>query len=276
MRKRIMRTALKKGSAVRLVEDSAKPLAPDQVRLRVAACGICGTDLHENPGEEERESGFGHEIAGTVIETGSAVRNVRIGQAAVLESATPCGRCENCRNARQDLCTDIQSFFYLGSFGFADKMIAPGISAIVCDDLDPAVACLSEPLGVAIDMVRLADIRLDSNLRRQPLLLTVADTEGSYAIPHIQTSRDLAIPIDFDLPEQTEASVRLLRGGAVVGEQTVLPIDPVARFSDLARAEYAAEVTACDRAGKALAVTIIEPIGVGTVLAALGDSITEG
>jgi L-iditol 2-dehydrogenase len=48
--------------------------------------------------------------------------------------------------------------------GFAEEMIAPAISAIPCEDLPPDVACLSEPLGVAIDMVRLADIRLDSNV----------------------------------------------------------------------------------------------------------------
>lgn len=159
-----MRVALKQGTQVRLTEQSVKPLAPDQIRLRVAACGVCGTDLHDNPAEHSHASGFGHEIAGTVIETGAAVRTVRAGQRVALESATACGRCENCRNARQELCTDIQSFFFLDSFGFADEMIAPGISAIPCEGLDPATACLSEPLGVAIDMVRLADIRLDSNV----------------------------------------------------------------------------------------------------------------
>ena len=159
-----MRKALKKGTRVRLVEDSVQALAPDQIRLRVAACGVCGTDLHQMPGAEEREAGFGHEIAGTIVEVGAAVENVRLGQAVVLESSTACGTCANCRNARQELCTEIQSFFHLGSFGFADTMIAPGISAIVCEEMDPAIACLSEPLGVAIDMVRLADIRLDSNV----------------------------------------------------------------------------------------------------------------
>jgi threonine dehydrogenase-like Zn-dependent dehydrogenase len=48
--------------------------------------------------------------------------------------------------------------------GFAGEMIAPAISAIRCEDLPPDIACLSEPLGVAIDMVRLAEIELTSNV----------------------------------------------------------------------------------------------------------------
>ncbi len=160
----MIRVALKKGREMRLCERPAGPLAPDRVRVRVAACGVCGTDLHLDPDSEDRETGFGHEIAGTIVETGSAVGHIQNGRKVALESATACGKCENCRNARQELCTDIQSFFFLDSFGFADEMTAPGVSAIPCEDLTPDVACLSEPLGVAIDLVRLADIRLDSNV----------------------------------------------------------------------------------------------------------------
>ncbi|NOY79572.1 MAG: SGNH/GDSL hydrolase family protein [Kiritimatiellaeota bacterium] len=111
---------------------------------------------------------------------------------------------------------------------------------------------------------------------RCPLLLTVADTKGTYTIPHIQTSRRIRLSIDFGRSGQANALVRLLRGGTVVAEQIVLPVEPIACFPDLAPAEYTAEITARDRAGNVLGVKVVEPIGVGAVLAALGDSITEG
>ena len=141
-----------------------RTLRPDEVLLDVAACGICGTDLHVDAAAPQAESGFGHEVTGTIRALGSAAAHLQVGQMVALESATACGRCTNCRNARQELCTDIRSFFYLQSFGFAEQMIAPAASAIPCADLAPEVACLSEPLGVAIDMVRLADIRPESNV----------------------------------------------------------------------------------------------------------------
>jgi len=98
------------------------------------------------------------------VDLGPGVTGLRPDQRVVLDSATPCGRCENCRNARQELCTDIQSFFHLGCFGFSEEVTAPALCAIPYEDLDPAVACLQEPLGVAIDLVRLADICIDSNV----------------------------------------------------------------------------------------------------------------
>ncbi len=159
-----MRLALKAGARVFLQEQSPPPLQADQVRIRVAACGICGTDLQVDPEAPAAPTGFGHEIAGTVVAAGAAAAGPAPGTPVVLESASACGRCEPCRNARQELCRDIRSFFYLGSFGFAEEMIAPALSAIPCPDLPPDIACLSEPLGVAIDLVRLAEIGLDSNV----------------------------------------------------------------------------------------------------------------
>jgi L-iditol 2-dehydrogenase len=158
-----VKAAYKRGAQVTLRDVELRPLNVDEVRLRVTACGICGTDLHVREGDES-ESGFGHEIAGTVLELGPGVQGLEVGQRVVLESASACGRCASCRNCRQELCTDIKSFFHLGFMGFAEEMISPAISAIPCEDLPPDVACLSEPLGVAIDMVRLADIELGSNV----------------------------------------------------------------------------------------------------------------
>jgi threonine dehydrogenase-like Zn-dependent dehydrogenase len=159
-----MQAAFKQGTTIRLGEAPDPVMQANDIRVQVAACGVCGTDLHVWPGSESRESMFGHEIAGTVVEVGPAAGNVTVGQKVVLDSATPCGRCANCKNTRQELCTDIQSFFFRNSFGLAERVIAPGICAVPCADLTPDVACISEPLGVAIDMVRLADIRPDSNV----------------------------------------------------------------------------------------------------------------
>jgi len=160
-----MQAAFRRGQEVFLREIDRAELKPDHVRVRVAACGVCGTDLHVDPaaGDAERIM-TGHEIAGTVTEVGPAVRGLKVGQRIVLDSATPCGRCEACRNARQELCTDIQSYWTDGSFGFAPEMVAPAICAIPCEDLTPEVACLQEPLGVAIDLVRLSDLQITSNV----------------------------------------------------------------------------------------------------------------
>jgi threonine dehydrogenase-like Zn-dependent dehydrogenase len=159
-----MKSAFKtKGGKIVVKDFKLRPAAPDELRVKVDACGICGTDLHYEY-EGENDSQFGHEIAGTVLETGSAVTGFKAGDKVALDSATPCGCCDNCKNTKQELCTQLKSFFCINSFGFAEEMLVPAICAMHYDRLSPEVACLQEPLGVAIDVFKLADISIDSNV----------------------------------------------------------------------------------------------------------------
>jgi len=159
-----MKVAVKKGRSVNVVDRELSEVGPGEIKIKILACGICGTDLLENSNQPEQESEFGHEMVGKILEIGECVSGLTLGDQVVIESSSACGRCENCRNAQQELCTDVRSFFMKGTFGFAEEAIVPAISAIPFEDLSPEVACLSEPLGVAIDMVRLADIKLGSNV----------------------------------------------------------------------------------------------------------------
>ena len=161
----MIRAAYRTDDRVFLKRVELPPLGDGQIRVGVDACGVCGTDLHVQPEQKGREVRMtGHEVAGKILKLGGGVTGLTVGEQIVLDSATPCGRCQNCRNARQELCTDVKSFFYLGSFGFSEEMIAPAICAIPYSGLTPAVACLQEPLGVAIDLVRLSDVGTDSNV----------------------------------------------------------------------------------------------------------------
>ena len=158
-----MKSAFKtKDNGIVIKDFQLGAVKPDELRIKVDACGICGTDLHH--GTNVADVQFGHEIAGTVLETGAFVTDFSIGDKVVLDSATPCGTCNNCRNKRQDLCTDVKSFFCINSFGLAEEMLVPAICAMHYDNLSPDIVCLQEPLGVAIDIFKLTDITSDSNV----------------------------------------------------------------------------------------------------------------
>jgi threonine dehydrogenase-like Zn-dependent dehydrogenase len=136
-----------------------RPVRFDEVRateriIRVSACGICGTDINAILRGAGDYTPLGHEVAGQVVGDDGKMA----GPPIVLESSSACGRCQSCRNGRPDLCKDIKSFFGRPYFGIAERMVAPEISVLPYDDLDPAVATLSEPLGVAIDLCETAGI----------------------------------------------------------------------------------------------------------------------
>ncbi len=160
-----MKTAYMKGIDNLIIKDADLwDIEDNEIKIAVDACGICGTDVTSALDGADDFRPFGHEVAGTIIEVGRNAKNLHIGQKVALESASACGRCLNCRDTKQELCTDVQSFFFKTSFGFAEEMISPAICAIPYEGISPAEACVSEPLGVSIDMHRLADIRIGSHV----------------------------------------------------------------------------------------------------------------
>jgi succinate semialdehyde reductase (NADPH) len=74
--------------------------------VRVAACGVCHTDLHVIKGEVRfpTPAVLGHEISGTVVEIGDGVEELEVGAEIVGTFIMPCGACPACRVAREDLC----------------------------------------------------------------------------------------------------------------------------------------------------------------------------
>ena len=96
------------GRALRLEADAADPRpGPGEVLVGVHACGICRTDLHIADGEldvERRPLIPGHQIVGTVLETGPEAE-VRIGRRVGIPwLGWTCGECRYCRSGRENLC----------------------------------------------------------------------------------------------------------------------------------------------------------------------------
>jgi len=133
---------------------------PTERVVRVDACGICGTDINAIMLGAQDYTPLGHEVAGRVVGNDGTISDAPI----VLESSSACGRCHTCRNGRPELCTDVKSFFGRPYFGIAERMVAPEISVLAYQDLDPAIATLSEPLGVALDLCEVAGITPYSNV----------------------------------------------------------------------------------------------------------------
>ncbi|MEN6404159.1 MAG: SGNH/GDSL hydrolase family protein [Armatimonadia bacterium] len=100
----------------------------------------------------------------------------------------------------------------------------------------------------------------------QVLTIKVPDIKGSYTIPYLQSSREVRVRVAFPEGASQPSQVRLWRDDKVGGEASVTPQAAVAVFANVAPGEYVVEV-----GGRRY-----ERLGVGTVIAALGDSITEG
>jgi propanol-preferring alcohol dehydrogenase len=101
---------------------------PNQILIRVHACGVCRTDLHIIDGEltEPRlPLILGHEIVGRVVRTGEKVENFHIGdRVGVPWLASVCGCCQYCKKSRENLCDNAQFTGYTVNGGFAEYTVA--------------------------------------------------------------------------------------------------------------------------------------------------------
>jgi alcohol dehydrogenase, propanol-preferring len=116
------------GEPLKLIEQSDPRPAPGEVRLRVAACGVCRTDLHVVDGELPNPKlpiVPGHEIVGRVDMVGANITALGIGQrVGVPWLGRTCGQCRYCRNGWENLCDRPLFTGYSRDGGYATHAIA--------------------------------------------------------------------------------------------------------------------------------------------------------
>ena len=127
----------------------APDAGPGEVRVRVAATGVCGTDLHLYGGHFDPVFPLvpGHEIAGTVDQVGAGVLDVREGDRVALDPVITCGSCHHCQRGMRHHCLRYQALGVTRGGGFAEYVIAPAANAYGIGDMDFEVAAFAEPLG---------------------------------------------------------------------------------------------------------------------------------
>lgn len=127
---------------------------PDEVLLRVAACGICGTDMHTLAGTNPlvRYPAIpGHEFVGTVVVAGAQVENLREGDRVAVDPSRSCGHCFLCRSGWPNLCPDKGGHGSRIPGGFAEYVVARQEACVPLDDaLSFTRAALAEPLGCVL------------------------------------------------------------------------------------------------------------------------------
>lgn len=158
-----MRAAIiEKPGNVRVGSVSDPAPGPDELIIRVGACGICGTDLHIAQGEfppTPYPIVPGHEFAGEIVEIGNGVADalgsdagrLTVGRRVAIDPSLFCGHCEFCRQGQGNLCR------YWGAIGdtvngaFAEYVAVPAANAYVLpDNLSFRQAALVEPVSCAV------------------------------------------------------------------------------------------------------------------------------
>ncbi len=144
------------GPGLELVEVPEPRCGPKDVKVRVHRAGLCGTDLHLQQWDDWAAATvrppmtIGHEFFGEVVEVGSDVDHVAVGDKVSGEGHVVCGTCRNCRAGRRHLCINTIGVGVNRDGAFADHVVIPATNAWVQPpDLDPDLGAVFDPLGNA-------------------------------------------------------------------------------------------------------------------------------
>lgn len=140
------------------IREVAEPAAiPGHVIIEVAACGICGTDLHILADEYPSKPPviLGHEFSGTIAEVGPQVSRFRPGDRVVsIPFFSTCGRCRFCLTGHWNLCPERVTTGAGVNGGFTNYVLMPERTLFrVPDQVDLKLAALSEPLACTVRAV---------------------------------------------------------------------------------------------------------------------------
>ena len=153
-------------SNLKLSEEPRPVPREDEVLVRVAACGICGSDVHGFDGSSGRRIPpivMGHEAAGVVEEVGSQVTRFRPGDRVTFDSTVYCGACEYCLSGEVNLCdrrevVGVSCGDYRRAGAFAEYVVVPErIIYRLPDDLGFVPAAMLEAVSVALHAVHLSE-----------------------------------------------------------------------------------------------------------------------
>ncbi|MCP2333245.1 MULTISPECIES: alcohol dehydrogenase catalytic domain-containing protein [Actinoalloteichus] len=238
-----------------------------QVLVRVAAVGVCGSDVHYY--EHGRIGDFvvdsplvlGHEASGTVVRLGPEVLGPEVGQRVALEPQSTCDRCEQCARGRYNLCPNVVFFATPPVDGaFAEYVVVDARRAHpVPDGLSDEAAALIEPLAVAVHAT--AKARVEPG---QSVLVSGAGPVGLLCA-------QVALARGAGRVTVTDVNEHRLRVAARLGAHQVLNVaeEPDA---DVAPAEVVLE---CSGAARAVEWSVRRAAPAGTVvLVGMGATVT--
>jgi L-iditol 2-dehydrogenase len=166
---------------------------PGEILVRVAAVGICGSDVHSYSEGAIGDSPciypmvLGHEPAGTVVRTGAGVTGWAPGDRAALEPALYCYHCEYCRSGHHNICANIRFLSNPGTPGFFREFVnLPAHNLIpIPAHVSLELATVVEPLAVAMHSLKFAAVEIGQTVvvfGAGPIgLLTIASLKVSGA-----------------------------------------------------------------------------------------------
>ena len=199
------------GGPLRVTDVPLPEPSGTEVRIRVAGCGVCRTDLHIVDGTQSRVElpvTLGHEVAGWIDAAGTdaalAAAGLAIGDAVIVHGGWGCGTCRECASGAEQRCPDGRSPGFQADGGYAEMMLVPHPRHLVeLGGLDPVEAAPLADAGLtSYRAVRRARPWLTSGTR---VLVVGAGGLGQFALQYLRLLPDIGAELVVVVAERSPA-----------------------------------------------------------------------
>lgn len=148
-----------------VIEDIPMPeVGPDDVLIRVKACGICGTDVHIFNGDEGAAATpagtvLGHEFAGIVEKIGENVKGIVVGDRVCVDPNKLCNECYYCKSGIGHFCEDMIGIGTTVNGGFSEYCAVPQSQVYkIADTTTYEMAAMTEPVACCVHGIDMCNI----------------------------------------------------------------------------------------------------------------------
>lgn len=201
---------------VEIIDVDEPEVGPGEVKIRLAAASVCGTDLHIYSWDQWAASRIkptriiGHEFCGTIEAVGAGVTDRKVGDFVASESHIVCGHCKQCLNGQGHVCVNTKILGVDVDGGFASHVVIPYENARPTDRSVPKeIASFQDALGNAVHTA------MDGPLEGQTVLITGMGPIGLFAVSVCKAAGAAKVivtevsPFRIQLAEQVGADVVL-------------------------------------------------------------------
>ncbi|MGN1166127.1 MAG: NAD(P)-dependent alcohol dehydrogenase [Lachnospiraceae bacterium] len=172
---KMQKGAFMRGTDKMIIKEIEVPeVGEKEVLVQLEYVGICGSDVHYfhhgNCGAYkvnlEEDYMLGHECAGTVVEVGAKVKDLKVGDKVALEPGITCGQCEFCKAGKYNLCPDVVFLATPPVQGCYEEYIAfpENMCFKLPDNMTTKEGCLIEPLSVGFHAANQGDVQVGESV----------------------------------------------------------------------------------------------------------------
>ena len=147
-----------KPGEVTIREVDIPEVAPNQIKVKMKRIGVCGSDIHVFHGKHPYTSYpvvQGHEVAAEVVEIGSEVTSVKIGDRVTIQPQVVCGKCYPCTHGRYNACEELKVMGFQTTGMASEYFVTEADKAVkLSEGMSYDEGALVEPISVAVHAIR--------------------------------------------------------------------------------------------------------------------------